>query len=80
MKGPPVFKNKTFIVKMVDDKKVETPETPKPNYGGDHSPRYWEVLTVVEDIGVMAMAGVGFYIAADTLRKVIVHTAEVKIK
>lgn len=71
-----MFKNKSFHVKLVDDKKnVATDTNPGPvnNYET-------QVIEVANEVAGAVIAGIVVYKIADTLSKIIVHTAEAKIK
>lgn len=71
-----MFKNKTFMVKMLDDKKVESQDTDSES---SNSPETIALEVVAGAAGAVT-AGFVLYKIVDTLSQIAVHTATVKIK
>jgi hypothetical protein len=72
-----VFKNKSFHVKLVNDKKVN-PQNAEPTVP-PNSPESI-AIEVAGAVGGVAVLVIAAYKSADTLSKIAIHIAETKIK
>lgn len=82
-----MFKNRSFLVKMIDDKQVDQIETfdtdsttVSENVRDAATHLRYAATETAEQLAVGAIALTITYLAADTLRQVIIHTAKTKIK
>jgi hypothetical protein len=69
-----MFKNRSFLVKVVKDQELEKPAELAPT-----NPPEDVIIEVVKEGSKYAAGLIGIYMAADTLRKIAIHTAATHI-
>lgn len=71
-----MFKKRSIVVKVVKDEEIDPPAT---NTIPKNSPET-VVIEVVKESSIYVAGVIGAYMAADTLRKIAIHTAATHIR